>query len=243
MARQVDFLLLTDTGGVINATGMQITSHADLAAHILRGDGRVHIAAHMDRIGAAALFAAVEWYWYAPNTSRNRFYDISLCEWRDMRWAVMSFPAGRLHAVQRLAKQIGLRIADGPPIMLGRAGGVAVIQATSRPSRLSDFRQQGVPIDIFPGGVLPDGRDNLSIFTVEYDKGNPAYETKRQNETGMHEAGLEVNEALNRGVRLTPLQIADYIYGSGDFPKVDEANLDAPFGKSLSRRYSADRSA
>ena len=230
--QQVDFRLLTDAESVINAAGMQIMSHADVAAQILRNDGRVHIASGTQRIGAAALFAAVEWYWYTPGTPRNRFYDIALCEWRNLRWAVMSFPKGRLHATQRLAKQIGLRIADGPPIMMGREGGFAVIQATVYPSRLGDYRRQGVPIDIFPGGVMPDGRDNLAIFNVEYDKGNPAYENKRQNEEGMYEAGLEVNETLNRGVRLTPLQIADYIYGSGEFPKMDDVSLDAPFGKS-----------
>jgi hypothetical protein len=211
---------------------MIIMSLDDVGALILRNDGRVHIATNTVRIGAAALFAAVEWYWYQPGTPRNRLFDVSCCEWRGMNWAVMSFPSGRLQAVQRLAKQIGLRIADGPPIVIGREGGFAVIQATSRPSNLEHYRRQGVPIDVFPGGVLRDGRDNLSIFNVEYDKGNPSYESKRQHEEGMHTAGLEVNEALNRGVRLTPLQIADYIYGSGDFPKVDDADLDAPFGKS-----------
>ena len=203
----------------------------DITALILRNDGRVHIVANVQRIGAAALFAAVEWYWYPPDSSRNRFFDVSVCDWRHMRWAIMSFPNGRLHAAQRLAKQIGLRIVDGPPVMFGREGGLAVIQATSRPSRLDHYSRQGVPIEIFPGGVLPDGRDNLSIFNVEYDRGNPAYENKRKNEEGMHEAGLEVNEIMNRGVRLTPFQIADYIYGTGDFPKVDAGN-DAPSGKS-----------
>lgn len=203
----------------------------DIAAVILRNDGRVHIATNILRVGGAALFAAVEWYWYQPGTSRNRLYDVACCEWRNLHWAVMSFPNGRLHAVERLAKQIGLRIAVGPPIMMGTEGSRAMIQATSRPSRLDEYRRQGIAIEIFPGGMLPDGRDNLAIFTVEYDKDNPTYENKRQNEEGMHEAGLEINEVLNRGVRLTPYQIADYIYGSGDFPKAD-AIADVPPGKS-----------
>ena len=53
---------------------MIVLKPEEIAACVTRPDGRVYLVAYMSRIGAAALSAAIEWYWYPPKTSRNRFF-------------------------------------------------------------------------------------------------------------------------------------------------------------------------
>jgi hypothetical protein len=178
----------------------------------------MYVVSNVQRVGTIAFSAAIEWYWYAPNTARNRLFDIYCAEWHKMQWFITAFPANRMPAVRYLAKQLGLRIADGPPLMIGEQGSIVYLQAASRPSRLTALTAQDVPIEFFPGTMLPNGQENDRIFTVESDRGNPIYKNRRRDEEAMFAASGEISAALNRGVHLTPRQIADYIYGSGAFP-------------------------
>jgi hypothetical protein len=198
-----------------------IISIEDIPGIVTRRDGRAYVVSNASRVGVAALYAAIEWYWYSPATSRNRFYDIYGTDWRGMSWVIVAFPQGRLDAVRRLAKQIGLRVVDGSPVMIGRDHSSLLIQVTSRPSQLSDFiKRDDVPIEFFPGTILPNGLDNLSIFTIENDENSPVYKNRQHDDEAMLQATIEINDILNKGVKLTPAQIADYIYGSGSFPNV-----------------------
>lgn len=190
----------------------------EIAAQIVKKDGRVHLVAHAQRVGLEAFNAAIEWYWYQPHTSRSRFYDISVTDWHETIWTVTSFPDGRLPAVRRLAKQLGLRIADGPPVMMGDEGSRFKVLATSRPSRLTAFDHTSIAY--FPGTFLPDGKENPAIFTIENDRGSPVYKNRKRDDEAMQQASEEVCEILNRGIRLTPAEIADYIYGTGSFPNL-----------------------
>jgi hypothetical protein len=187
----------------------------EIAAYVTRPDGRSYLVSHVERVGVAAFIAAIEWYWYSPNTSRNHLFDVYGAEWHNMHWLITAFPSGRLPAVRHLAKQLGLRIANGPPVMLGRRGAL-LIQVSSRPSHLTDL--QDVPMEFFPGTMLPNGQENDTIYTIENDRDSPIYKNRRRDNETMFAASGEISDALNRGVRLTPRQIADYIYGSGPFP-------------------------
>lgn len=199
---------------------MIILPSEDIPEVVTRADGRLHLIAYHKRVGVTALTAAIEWYWFKPGTARNRFYDVYGAEWHRMRWIIVSFPAGRLPAVRRLAKQIGLRIADGPPVLMGDERSLLNIQAASPPSRLTEFIQQDIPMEFFPGTLLPDGKENGALFTIENDRGSPVYKNQARDEDAMRQASGEICALLNQGVKLTPLQIADYIYGSGSFPNV-----------------------
>jgi len=190
----------------------------DISATVTRRDGRVYVVSHSERVAVAALCAAIEHYWYHPGTSRNRFYDLYGTEWRRLCWLIMAFPLGRLDEVRRLAKQLGLRVVDGSPAIIGQENGQVVMQVTARPSRLMTLIEPGVPVEFFPGTMLPSGTENLSIFTIENDKNSPVYKARRHDTEAMLQASEEINEILNKGVNLTPAQIADYIYGSGAFP-------------------------
>lgn len=180
---------------------MTLFTSAEIAAVVTKDDGRTFLVAMQGRLGAASLAGAIEWYWYPPNTDRNRLFDIYFTDWEDLRWMVIAFPAGRLDEVKRLAKQLGLRLANGVPTMFSLA--------SKRPSDI-------IPL-FFPGERLPNGRDNMAMMTIENDAGSPVYQNRKRDHDGMLQADFEINDALNRGVRLTPAQIADYIYGPG-FP-------------------------
>jgi hypothetical protein len=180
---------------------------------VTRRDGRVFLIGMTQRVGLTAFIAAIEWYWYTPGTPRNRFFDVYFTEWEDIHYVIAAFPIGRLDAARRLAKQLGLRIGNGVPTMV-QVAGAGVSGSTGYPP---GHPLEGLIPTFFPGGVLPNGRDNTAMFTVENDKGSPVYRNRIRENDGMLRAGHEINEALNRGVRLTPAQIADYIYGPG-FP-------------------------
>lgn len=180
---------------------------------VTRRDGRVFLVGMAQRIGLSAFFAAIEWYWYTPHSPRNRFFDVYVTEWEDIDYVIAAFPIGRLDAARRLAKQLGLRIGNGVPTMVQVAG--AGVSGSNR-------YPPGHPLEgfiptFFPGGVLQNGRYNTAMFTVENDRGSPVYKNRVRENNGLLQATHEINEALNRGVRLTPPQIADYIYGPG-FP-------------------------
>jgi len=187
-------------------------STSDLSSEMLRNDGRVRLVSHISRVGATALLAAIEWYWYPPGTERSRLFDIYGAEWADTHWIITVFPQGRLHAVRRLARQLGLRVADASPIAMGQ--GVIRAIAASYPSRLSGLLDRD-RVQTFPGAILPNGGDNTAILTLEYDKQNPTLKNRPRDEEAMRQASAEINELFNRGQRLTPAQIVDYIYGSG----------------------------
>jgi hypothetical protein len=198
----------------------------EIAACVTRRDGRIYLVSHVKRVGGTAFIAAIEWFWYAPDTPRNRLFDVYGAEWHSMHWIITAFPSGRLPAVRHLAKQLGLRIANGPPVMLGERGSLVFIQASSRPSDLTDLVTQDVPMEFFPGTMLPNGQENDTIFTIENDRGSPIYKNRQRDEDTMFAASGEISEALNHGVKLTPRQMADYIYGSGSFP-YDQGSVSA----------------
>lgn len=196
---------------------MAMVTCEEIAAIVTNPAGRVFLTVGAGRVGGAAFIAAIEWYWYAPRTERSRFFDVWGVEWEGLSWAVVSFPAGRLDAVRRLAKQLGLRLAQGVAAIVEAPPHVK-LQASRRYS--VELDRGGVHLTFFPGGILPNGRDNLAMFNVENDHHSPVYKNRKRDNDAMLQATGEINGILNRGVRLTPAQVADYIYGPS-FPVAD----------------------
>lgn len=195
---------------------MKIMTSDEIAGVVCRSDGRVCLAAQAQRIGVLSFYAAIEWYWYAPNTTRSRFFEVYCTIWHDMPWAVAAFPVGRLPAVRQLAKRLGLRVSDFPPVLIKNNDNF-YIQGSMRPSRRAEFEAQGFPMEFFPGAVLANGQANPRLMTVESDSHSPIYKNIKVDEQTMQQADREISDVLNRGQKLTPAQITDYIYGS-DFP-------------------------
>ena len=80
------------------------------------------------------------------------------------------------------------------------------------------LEEDNVPIEFFPGTMRLDGTENYALFTLESDRNSPIYRNNERDFDTMFQATLEICVLLNRGISLTPAQIADYIYGSGSFP-------------------------
>ena len=189
---------------------MQSVPPGEIAFLTSRNDGRVSLVHHNERVGAAAFTAAIEWYWYAPGTPRNRFFDCYHVRWEDIDWIVTVFPIGRLDACRRLARQLGVRIANGTPrITVGEPRFIVA----GRDDNMVDLREGGLTWLEFPGTHLADGTENLRMFAIENDDTSPVYKASRRDLGSMGQATTEINAAFQRGIRLTPAQIADYIYG------------------------------
>lgn len=192
---------------------LTVTEAAEL---LTRNDQRIHLVSMMGRLGASALMATLEWTFFRPGEPDAKYFDVHVVLWSGHPFFVASLPAARQIEARRIAKQLGVRLVRGLPVIF--ASGATTIVATSGPSRLA---QLGVPANaasFFPGAKLPDGRDNPAIFVVENDHNSPVYRNLETDFQAMCSAEDEIVDLLNRGVRLTPAQIADYIYGSGAFP-------------------------
>jgi hypothetical protein len=58
----------------------------------------------------------------------------------------------------------------------------------------------------------------MAVHTVENDKDSPVYRNSTRLESEILQCEREAVAALNRGMKLSVRQIADYMYGSGPFP-------------------------
>jgi hypothetical protein len=167
----------------------------------------VHIVALASRPGVRALCGCIEWYWYSPDTDRNRLFHLALVQWMDMWWILVAVPSGRLPAVKNLARQLGLRIVDGIPTM-------------AEPAKPGDPELPDLPGmtgQYFPGGVLPNGRRNLSMVSVENASDSPLHSGKLSlSRDALAYRERQVLEAFVNLERPTPRKIHDYIYGISD---------------------------
>lgn len=193
-----------DTPRVEEATLDQITA-------FFRRQDLAHLVFARARPGALVLAVCVEWYWYAPGTPRNRFFHLRLLEWEGMDWAAASFPQPRLPAARRLAKQLGMRLADGVPTLLAR-GPAAAASASARPSSAA-IREAGLEARFFPGAGLADGGDNRAMWQVENDPASPVYLNRRRIDEDVFAAEDEIARVFANGHRPTPREVADYVWG------------------------------
>lgn len=169
-----------------------------------------HLVTMAVRPGVKVLFGCIEWQWYSPHTDRNRFFHMNVIQWQDIPWLVCSFPNGRLPAVRGLARHLGLRIADGVPTLIEPAG----------PGDREIIREgfpRGLTARHFPGGVLPQGGDNRSMWNIENDSSSPLHtgRLKLTREEG-EKREMAVIDAFVEGKRPRVQDIHDYIYGLRD---------------------------
>lgn len=181
-------------------------------ADFLRRQDLAHLAFTSERPGAVAFITCCEWYWYTPDTPRNRFFHLNVMTWEAMVWAVASFPAARLPAARKLASQLGMRLADGVPTLL-IAARAASVTVSARPSRAAELRAAGMEPRFFPGAALADGRDNRAAWHIENDRGSPVYLNRRRLDEEVKAAEGEIQEVFKRGHRPTPREVADYVWG------------------------------
>src|ERR1700719_946525 len=102
----------------------------------------IHLVTMTTRPGAIALVSSIECFWFSPKKNLNHLFNITMLEWEGIHWSVVSIPKYKLQPVKKLAKQLGMRIADGVPTMI-KAGSIST----------------------FPGGIV-NGLSNRDMYTI-----------------------------------------------------------------------------
>jgi hypothetical protein len=97
------------------------------------------------RPGLTECMTLVEHKHFPPGTDRNELFILRFIKWSDMVWVMMSIPIEDKNLVEDIAKECGLRIANGVPTMF-----------------------TGNVIQQFPV-------NNERIFTFENSSGHPVY--------------------------------------------------------------------
>jgi hypothetical protein len=172
------------------------------------GDDRVNLVTFPQRVGVNALCAAMEWYWYKPGTPESDLYQVNGARWEGLTWLIITMTRNRLEDARDLAGKIGLRFANGVPAVLVGTGFAKGFVS----ERLSRLKGQAT---MFPGGLLADGTDNLSMFAVESNSNSPVADRRRALPTQvLEDRDIEINDMFNKGRILTPEQIVEHLYGA-----------------------------
>lgn len=77
----------------------------------------LHLILDMSRIGGNLFSVRLEYTYFAPRSGRNGLFNMVLMKWprNGMMWAILSFPIEYRPQAEALAKECGLRIANGVP--------------------------------------------------------------------------------------------------------------------------------
>jgi hypothetical protein len=175
---------------------------------IIKSSNRIHLVGLADRPGLSSFFAAIEYHFYPPGTSKNELFDLWAIKWESLMWQVISIPSDKMGAIRQMASMMRLRISDGVPTMLG---------GTPEPG---DRVWEGCAVKFFPGSQLPDGTDNRSMYGVESTRENPLHNKESPTNIQLvRRREGRVIEAFERHARPKPLEIYNFIYGFEPHPK------------------------
>ncbi len=78
----------------------------------------------------------LEWDHYPPGTERNKLFGCIYYRWNDLIWCVVSVPIAEKELALGSAAEVGGRLADGVPTMVGSEDPKATML--------------GIPVDHFP---------------------------------------------------------------------------------------------
>lgn len=70
------------------------------------------------RIGVGLFGSLLEYRHYPPRTLKNDWFQLVLVNWEHMIWGIMSIPIKDKVLAEEIAKECGLRLADGIPSVI-----------------------------------------------------------------------------------------------------------------------------
>lgn len=173
----------------------------------LKYKDNVHLVSMLERPGSLALISSIEWFWFSPKKSLNHLINMAIVKWEDINWVVTSFPEHKLQDAKQLAKQLGMRIADGVPTIIRH------VKPGENPDKKFSSEMGAF---IFPGGII-NGLDNKNMFTIENDSDSPIYANSERTNKDIMSAEKEIVTGFVNGVEWTPEKIVEYIYGIPNF--------------------------
>lgn len=74
------------------------------------------------RPGVQECLTALEYTYFLPGTVLNDEFQLTVVEWNDIGWVIVSIPLTKASLMETVAHQCGLRIADGIPMMITGEG-------------------------------------------------------------------------------------------------------------------------
>lgn len=86
---------------------------------------KLHLIVDMNRIGARLFNTRMEYTYFAPRSGKNYLFEMVLIKWPrpDMfMWSICSFPIEYRPQAEALAKECGLRLANGIPTIFDQDG-------------------------------------------------------------------------------------------------------------------------
>jgi len=90
-----------------------------------RDTSKLHLIVDMSRIGAGLFNVKMEYTYFAPRSGRNYLFEMVMMRWPDANtflWAIASFPIEYRPQAEAMAKECGLRLADGIPTIFDHKG-------------------------------------------------------------------------------------------------------------------------
>jgi hypothetical protein len=110
--------------------GMKVdTIHIEESNFVLakRGEetNKLHLIVDMSRIGAGLFNVKMEYTYFAPRSGRNNLFELVLMKWpkpNALFWSICSFPIEYRPQAELVAKECGLRLADGIPTIFDSDG-------------------------------------------------------------------------------------------------------------------------
>lgn len=183
-------------------------SEADFVRDMTVDNGKMHIVSMPDvRPGSLIFGALIEYHWYPPsNPTLNDQLDIRNRRWEDMTFSIVSFSKGRFSDAQSVAAHLGLRIADGVP---------ALVTNNRHDPVVIQLEKEILRGKYFPGGVLPNGKNNTRMFTLE-SNARKKFETQLSRREIYLREGLLIDK-FAEGIMLRPREAAQFIFGVGEF--------------------------
>lgn len=74
------------------------------------------------RPGIRECFTTLEYIHFPPGTALNDEFQLAVVEWNDIGWIIVSIPLTKASLMETVARQCGLRVADGIPMMVTGEG-------------------------------------------------------------------------------------------------------------------------
>lgn len=183
-------------------------SLADFLKFVTESD-KNHIIGMVDRPGVTCFFGFIEYNWYPPGSIRSNLLVMNVVRWQDIYWTVGSVPNDKMGAIRQLASFLRLHLSDGIPTIL--EGG---------PLNPHGRVSHGLNADYFPGGILPNGENNLAMLTIESMPTNPLHNREHGiNHALVRDRESRVLTAMQNHKRPKPQDIYNYIYGFEPHPK------------------------
>ena len=148
-----------------NRDGVKLKNYEELRL-LAEVPGLFHIPMYFDRPGALWFAAKLEHEHFVPGTPENDQYELMFLEWpkEDPHyWAVITIPLAKRHLAERVAGEIGMRLANGVPTIFNPIPGQDRIVgiASTRPD--AEKRLGIKVVERFP-------MDNDRVCTLENDK-------------------------------------------------------------------------